>query len=97
MGGTKGFVSAIDLKSGELLWRSQPLVHGGGAFAFFKGFIVTGYGFTDEPDNVFLLRKDTGEVVHKVPVKSAPGSITIAGNIATVETYDAVHEIEIRE
>lgn len=97
MGGTKGFMSAIDLKTGELLWRSQPLVHGGGAFAFFKGFIMTGYGFTDEPDNVFLLRKDTGDVVHKVPVKSAPGSITLSGNVATVETYDAVHEIEIRE
>jgi outer membrane protein assembly factor BamB len=97
MGGTKGFMSAIDLKTGELLWRSQPLVHGGGAFAFFKGFIMTGYGFTDEPDNVFLLRKDNGQVVHKVPVKSAPGSITLSGNVATVETYDAVHEIEIRE
>ncbi len=95
MGGSKGYVSAIDLATGSLLWRSQPLVMNATTFASIDGFLVTGYGFTAEPDNLFLLRKDTGEVVTKLPLKSAPESITASGNRVRVETYDTSVEVEI--
>jgi hypothetical protein len=95
MGGSKGYVSAIDMKTGELLWRSQPLVQGGGSFGTFSDFLVTGYGFTGEGDFVFLIRKDTGQVVHKLAVKSAPNEITVTGNQVHVETYDAAVDLEI--
>jgi hypothetical protein len=95
MFGSKGYVSAIDMKTGELLWRSQPLVQGGGSFDTFGDFLVTGYGFTGEGDFVYLLRKDTGQVVHKLPVKSAPTEIAVTGNQVHVETYDAAVDLEL--
>lgn len=97
MGGSKGYMSAIDIKTGELLWRSQPLVTGPGTFAMHGGYLMTGYGFTAEGDNVFLLRKDTGQVVAKLPVKSAPTGISVSGSVGRVETYDASVEVEIVE
>ncbi len=97
MGGKKGYVSAVDLGTGELLWRSQPLVQGSGSFATHGGFLVTGYGFTAEPDALYLLRKDTGQVAAKHALKSAPETISVDGSLIRVATYDFDHEIEIRE
>src|SRR5439155_26840626 len=60
--GKKGFLSAIDLASGKLLWRSQPLV-ANSAFVLWGDFILTGYGFTEETDALFMLRRADGKVV----------------------------------
>ncbi|MBL8741412.1 MAG: hypothetical protein JNK04_09970, partial [Myxococcales bacterium] len=95
MDGKKGFMTAIDLKSGELLWRSAPLVHGSGPFVFWRDFLVTGYGFTAEPDTVFMLRRDTGEIAAKAPLKSAPDDMVLTGDHLRVEAYEHVHELEL--
>ncbi len=95
MGGKKGFVSALDLKSGELSWRSDPVVNGGAPFVFWRDFLVTAYGFTAEPDNVYLLRRDTGETVTKATLKSAPDDLVLQGDRLRVEAYDHVHEFEL--
>ncbi len=95
MGGKKGFVSALDLKTGELLWRSDPLVHGSGPFVIWRDFLVTGYGFTAEPDFVFMLRRDTGEVATKATIKSAPDDLQLSGDRLHVEAYEHVHDFEL--
>lgn len=95
MFGKKGFMSAISLSTGKLLWRSQPLVTGSGPFARYDDFLMTGYGFTAEPDNVFLLDKATGKVATKMSVDSAPDGIILSGSRATVFTYDSKLEFEI--
>lgn len=95
MFGKKGFMNAVSLSTGKLLWRSQPLVAGSGPFAIFQDFLVTGYGFTSEPDNVFLLDKGTGKVATKTAVDSAPDGIVVSGSRATVFTYDSTIEFEI--
>jgi len=97
MGGKKGFVTAIDFKSGELLWRSEPLVHGAGPFVFWRDFLITGYGFTAEPDFAYMLRRDTGEVAAKTSIKSAPDDFVLQGDRLRIETYDHTHELELSE
>ena len=48
--GKKGFVTAIDLATGVLRWRSDPLVCNAATFAIAGDYLITGYGFTDESD-----------------------------------------------
>lgn len=95
MFGKKAFMSAISLSSKKLLWRSEPLVAGPAPFAMYEEFLVTGYGFTSEPDHVFLLDKGTGKVAAKLAVDSAPDGIVVSGSRATVLTYESQIEIEI--
>ncbi|MBK8942179.1 MAG: hypothetical protein IPM79_32375 [Polyangiaceae bacterium] len=96
MFGKKAFVSAISLSTKKLLWRSKPLVHGAGPFALTKDFLVTGYGFTDEPDNLFVLRRDTGAVAASMPLESAPDEVSINGDRVTVQAYAHSYEIELK-
>ncbi|MFO0675901.1 MAG: hypothetical protein U0169_05165 [Polyangiaceae bacterium] len=69
--GKKGFLSAIDVPTGELVWRSDPLVCNS-TFVVEGNYLLTGYGFTDEPDFVFALRRSDGKIVQKKAVASAP-------------------------
>ncbi len=93
--GKKGFMSAIDLPTGKLLWRSDPLV-AGSTFDLTPEYVAVGYGFTDEPDFVFLLRRDDGTVATKARVSSAPSEVTVAGDRLHVETYSGTYDFEIR-
>jgi hypothetical protein len=95
MGGKKAFVSALDLGTGELLWRSNPLVQGGGPFVIWRDFLITGYGFTAEPDFAFMLRRDTGEVATKAALKSAPDDIVLNGDRVRIEAYEHIHDFEV--
>ncbi|NUP07413.1 MAG: hypothetical protein HOW73_15290 [Polyangiaceae bacterium] len=96
MMGKKGFVSAFSISKKKLLWRSQPLVHGTGPFSITSDYLATGYGFTDEADNVFLLRKDTGAVAAKLPLESAPDEVSATGDRLRVFAYDRTYDIEVR-
>jgi outer membrane protein assembly factor BamB len=91
--GKKAFMSALDASTGELLWRSDPLVCGHD-FVIEGGGIVTGYGFTDEPDYVFLLDRATGRTKQRLPIESAPDHFEMlpsGGGRMLVETYAKRH------
>jgi hypothetical protein len=91
-GGLNAFITAIEIGSGQLLWRSEPLVSNSHNFLVHDGWIVTGYGFTAEPDFLFVLDMKTGEVVEKVKVKSGPEVILEKGGRIFVRTYDRDYE-----
>ncbi len=93
--GKKGFLSAIDATSGALLWRSAPLTCNA-TFAMTDDHIISGYGFTAEPDFVFLVRRSDGSAVQKVPVDSGPNTIQLDGRRVHVETYNHVVDLELR-
>lgn len=95
VGGKKGFLSALDATTGALLWRSAPLVCNA-SFSVAGDHLVTGYGFTDEPDFVFLLRRADGAIVQKVAIPSGPESIRRDGNRVHVESYGHVVDFELR-
>jgi hypothetical protein len=93
--GKKGFLTALDLASGETLWRSEPLVCNA-TFVLAGDYIVSGYGFTAEPDFVFLVRRADGKTVQRVPVDSGPDEITLTGDQLHVETYGHRYDFELR-
>jgi hypothetical protein len=91
-GGLNAFITAIELGSGELLWRSEPLVSNSHNFLLHDGWIITGYGFTAEPDFLFVLDGKTGEIVERIEVKSGPEVILEKGGKIFVRTYDRDYE-----
>jgi len=93
--GMNAYVSAIDLVSMKALWHSSPLVSNAYNFQVYGDYLITGYGFTAELDFLFLLRRDTGEAVARIPVKSGPEYIFRKNDRLFVRTYDADYVFRI--
>lgn len=58
--------------------------------------IVSGYGFTKEPDFLYLLDKKTGQVIARAKVKSGPDYIVLKDGKVYVRCYDMDYVFEIR-
>lgn len=86
--GLNAYITAIDIKTAGVLWRTRPLVANAGNFEIIGNTIITGYGFTDEPDYLYLLDKGTGEVYQQIKLKSGPEHILMKGNELYVRTYN---------
>jgi hypothetical protein len=86
--GQNAYVTAIDLKTKKALWRSPALVANAGTFVVAGRYLVSGYGFTAEPDYLYLLDRRTGRVVERLLLPNAPERITRHGDHLNVRTYD---------
>jgi outer membrane protein assembly factor BamB len=86
--GRNAYLSAIDLGRRKLLWRSPALVANARTFVVAGDLIVAGYGFTAEPDFLYLLDRRTGKVLDRLPVPSAPEIVKLRGERLHVRTYD---------
>lgn len=89
------YITAIDLKTNQLIWRSQALVANSYSFEVIGDVIITGYGFTDEPDYLYQLNIYTGKVIGKLYVKTAPEYIVKKGNYLYVRTYNTDYVYKI--
>jgi hypothetical protein len=86
--GLNGYLTCLEVPSGRLRWRSRPLVCNSANFLLHRGVIVTGYGFTKEPDFLYLLDPKTGAVAQTVPLKSGPEHILLKGDRIYVRCYN---------
>ena len=87
--GMNAYLSAIDVRGGKALWHSAPLVSNAANFTFLgDSHLVTGYGFTAEPDFVYVLRAKDGAVMARIPVKSGPEYILPYRDRVYVRTYN---------
>ncbi|MFN0250139.1 MAG: hypothetical protein ACKV2T_24860 [Kofleriaceae bacterium] len=77
-GGKCSSLVAVDLFAKKVLWRTPSLVSNG-RISVRGCYIVAGYGFTSEPDNVFLVDRSSGAVVQKIAVSSAPQQYMLHG------------------
>jgi hypothetical protein len=93
--GLKGFVSALDAKTGALIWRSEPLVCNAN-FVLRGRYLLTGYGFTAEPDNLVVIDRTTGETTQKLPLASAPDLLVLDGDTLHVRTYDTDYVFDVK-
>lgn len=95
--GMNAYVTAIDTKTKKALWHSAPLVSNASNFTFIGGdaYLLTGYGFTAEPDFVYILRAKDGAVVARIPVKSGPEHLIGARNRIFVRTYNRDYVFEV--
>ncbi len=95
--GQNAYITAIDIKSRKLLWRSEPLVANAHGFEFVGDTIVSGYGFTAEPDFLCVLNRKNGETLKKIKLKTGPEYIIAKGNRLFVRTYDMDYVFEVKE
>lgn len=95
-GGRTAFITALDLGSGEVSWRSRPLVANAQNFIYEDGYLITGYGFTAEPDFLFVLDAATGEMVTRTRLRTGPTYILEKDRRIFVRTYDTDYVFDIR-
>ena len=86
--GLNGYLTAIELNSGRLLWRSAPLVSNSTNFLMYQDAIISGYGFTAEPHLLYVVNQKDGRVVQTIKVKKAVEYILNKGDTIFVRTYD---------
>ena len=95
-GGAKIF--AIDLKTNLFRWASAEKT-GSGQFAVIAGSLVCAYGFTGEPDYIYVLDRFTGELSQTIKLKTAAKWLIEKGDLLHVRCYntDNVYRIEIQD
>ncbi len=87
--GSNGYITAIDIQTNEIVWRSQPLVSNSENFLLLENIIISGYGFTDEDDFIYILDRATGEVIASTPVASSPDYFFHQSGMVYVNCYNA--------
>ncbi|HHU97574.1 MAG TPA: hypothetical protein GXX67_10005 [Petrimonas sp.] len=86
--GINAFITAIDLSDYQALWRSDYLVSNAYNFEIIGDNIVCGYGFTNEPDFIYILDKYTGKKLHTIKVATGPDYIIRKDDKLYVRTYN---------
>lgn len=94
-GGLNGYITALDLETLGILWRSEPLVSNSENFVLLGDYIITGYGFTDEEDFLCVLDRITGETVERIGVPSAPEYLHVQDGRLLVCCYNRSLVFEI--
>jgi hypothetical protein len=95
-GGARVF--AIDLGNNSLKWSSpEKTCHG--QFAVIAGSLVCGYGFTGEPDFIYVLDRFSGDLIQTIKLKTAADWLIKKGDRLHVRCYntDEIYQIEIRD
>jgi hypothetical protein len=87
---------ALDPYSAAVLWRTPPLVSNN-RFLIYPSYIVTGYGFTSEPDHLYVVRRTDGRVVSKESLPRAhedvydwQGAVVVELDSSTAVAYRRV-------
>lgn len=91
-----GFIMAIDVNTGNILWKSQNLVCNTFNFYVKGDTIFTGYGFTDEDDYMYTLDARTGKVIDKISVSTCPNFIFGKEDKLIVKCYDCAYVYDIK-
>ena len=60
------FMFAYDLENDKLLWRSADQTYNSMNFVVKGDVILCGYGFTAEPDYLYQINRNTGEVIDRL-------------------------------
>lgn len=91
-----GYITAIDINTGDVIWKTEPLINNADSFDFIGDTIVAGYGFTNEPDYLKIIDIKTGALVRQVDVKNAVDYIKYKNGKLYVRcySYDYVFEVE---
>lgn len=91
-----GYLLAIDLQNGEVLWESRQQVANANNFVLLEDVIVTGYGFTDEYDYLHVIDKGIGIDEECVELKSAPDFLVEKDGKLYVHTYNTDYIFQLR-
>jgi hypothetical protein len=94
--GQNAYITAIDVKTGRAIWRSRALVANAFDFLVTPHYVIAGYGFTNEPDYVYVLSRRTGRGLDRLLLPNGPETIRRRGNVLHIRTYDHVVLVHLR-
>ena len=77
----------MDVETETVDWRTPPRTSNN-VFLLHGPYVVAGYGFTAEPDSLFLLDASTGAVVDRAPLDSAHQYLELVGDALHVVTHE---------
>lgn len=86
--GYNAYITAIRVPENRILWRSEPLVCNAHNFLIREDAIICGYGFTSEPDFLYVINKADGRVVQRVPVKSGADDLVLRADKLYARAYN---------
>ncbi len=86
--GMNAYITAIDLNTRRLLWRSDPLVSNAANFIVVGNTIISGYGFSAEPDYLYLLDTSNGRQIERLALRTGPQYIISKDDQLFVRTYN---------
>jgi hypothetical protein len=88
VGGKTGYLSLLNWISGKLIWHAGPRVANAQNFALLENVVICGYGFTGEPDALYVLDVFTGKTLQTIPLASAPELIVPKDKKVYVRCYN---------
>lgn len=94
-GGWCSALVRVDPRTRRVEWRSRNLVSNN-LFLFQDGHIVAGYGFTAEPDYLYLVSAATGRVVATQRLDSAHRYLEFSSGVLNVVTHNRLYRLRIR-
>lgn len=95
-GGQNGYITALDPLTGKLKWRSAPLTCNTSNFLLDGDAIVSGYGFTEEPDFLYVLDRKSGQITQTTRVKTGPEMLIPKDGKLFVRCYDTDYVFRMR-
>ncbi len=81
-----GYLSAIDMRTGEILWTTVPKTCNSD-IEIVGNSIICGYGSSFDRDFLYVVDKYSGQRVQKIPLKKAASHVVAKGNKVYVRTY----------
>ena len=90
-----GYIVAVDLSDGHLIWRTPSLTCNSNNFCVLEDTIICGYGFTAEDDYIYQVDINTGIVYKKIKVKSSPDILFIKDGHLFVRCYNTDYDFAI--
>ena len=89
------FMFAYDLENEKLLWRCVDQSYNSMNFVVEGDVLICGYGFTAEPDYLYQINRNTGEIIDRLLLKKMPDLIVEQDGKLYVHTYSYNYVIEI--
>lgn len=93
--GMNGYITALRIPDGKILWRSDSLRCNTSNFVIAGDSIITGYGFTAEPDFLYVLDRNTGASTQTISLKTGPEIILRRDDRLFVHCYDTDYTFRI--
>lgn len=92
-----GYLYCLDLKDNAIVWATQSLISSYRGFTLYQDHIITGYGFTAEPDFLYVIDRFNGDITQTTPIKTAHEYIIVEHDRCYVRTYNMNYVYTLRE
>jgi hypothetical protein len=94
-GGYCSYLFSYNIKNKSLDWKTNRLTSNG-IFLVEKDYIISGYGFTQEKDYIFLINRKNGQLIDKYLINSDPQYMEMHdGNLFVVDYNGNVYTFKV--